>query len=305
VETATSTSCPSCSFEHDDGIETCLRCGVVFAKVRTDWPTRKPTFSASIPTQIESTGPVWKLLAFGLIGAAIAHAVPFLRFILSPLVTLLHEFGHAVVAWLLGCPAIPAFDFVYGGGVTYHRAFQLPLAIIIGVAWTWLGWTFRRNPRTLVVLGLCTAVWLVAVSSDWRREVAISSMGHGGELILAAVLLYMALSGVGWRIPELERPLGAFAAFFVQFQTMQFAWNLRNDDSYLAWYRDGKGGAMMNDLEVVALDLKIWMGLSLDIRQVAGGLLVFSVITLAVSVLLFVFRAQVNAFARSLLLLDS
>jgi len=244
------------------------------------------------------------MLAGGLVAALIAHVLPFVRFVLSPLVTLLHEFGHAVAAWLLGCPAVPAFDFVYGGGVTHHKYFQLPLGILIAVGWAWLAWTFRRNPRTLALIGVCTVAWLVAVSSEWRREVVISAMGHGGELILAGVLLYMALSGVGWRIPEIERPLGAFTAFFVQIQTMQFAWRLRNDADYLAWYREGKGGAMMNDLEVIALDIKIWTGLSLDIEQVAGWLLAFSLIPVAIAILLYVFREPVNAFARSLLLLD-
>ena len=63
METATPTICPACSFEQDDGTETCLRCGVIFSKVRSDWPPRKPTFSASIPERNEPTGHVWKLLA--------------------------------------------------------------------------------------------------------------------------------------------------------------------------------------------------------------------------------------------------
>jgi len=37
---------------------------------------------------------------------------------------------------------------------------------------------------------------------------------------------------------------------------MMFAMRLRSDVDFLAWYREGKGGALMNDLEVVALDLK-------------------------------------------------
>jgi hypothetical protein len=300
--------CPACAFEQDNGTETCGRCGVVFAKVRTGPPARRPSMPTpidlSITDSIDPDRRAWRLLAGGLAAAVVAHALPFVRFLLSPLVTLLHEFGHAVAAWLLGCPAVPAFDFVYGGGVTHHEYFKLPLGILIGGGWAWLLWTFRRNRRTTVLLCVCAAAWLGAISSEWWREVVISSMGHGGELILAGVLLYMALSGVGWRIPEIERPLGAFAAFFVQIQTMQFAWRLRNDADYLAWYREGKGGAMMNDLEVIALDIKIWTGLSLDIEQVAGWLLASSLIPMASAVLLFVFRERVRVFARSLLLLE-
>lgn len=114
----------------------------------------------------------------------------------------------------------------------------------------------------------------------------------------------MVLSGVGWRMPDLERPLGAFAACFVLIQTMLFAWKLRNDDDFLAWYSDGKGGAMMNDLEVIALDIRIRSGSLLDIERVAGWLLLVSPLPAALALLLHVYRKRVNAFARSLLLLD-
>ena len=71
-----------------------------------------------------------------------------------------------------------------------------------------------------------------------------------------------------------------------------------DDDAFLAWYRDGKWGAMMNDLEVMALDVKIWTGLSTSIEQMAGWMLFLCLLTPAVAVLLFVFRDRVGAFAR-------
>lgn len=246
----------------------------------------------------------WKLLAVGLAAALLAHTIPFIQFILSPLVTLFHEFGHAAAAWVLGCPAIPAFDFVYGGGITQHQSFQLPLALFIAAGWAWLGWTFRRNPKSLAVIGLLAVVWLIAVSSEWRRELVIASMGHLGEVLLAGTLLFMALAGVGWRIREIERPLGAFAAFFVQLQTLRFAWRLRHDAAYLAEYAEGKGGALMSDLEVIALDIKIWTGVSLDIPQVAGWLMFAALAVPAAAILLYVFRQRVRELATSLLLVE-
>ncbi len=94
------------------------------------------------------------------------------------------------------------------------------------------------------------------------------------------MLLDKALTGRGWRNPAVERPLGAFVAFFVQIHSMHFAWKLVNDPAFLAWYREGKGGAVMNDLEVVALDLQIWLGLAPQIEGVAKALMVFSVVPL-------------------------
>lgn len=301
METATSILCPICAFEQAEGSGTCARCGVVIAKARVVARPQPGIPAVDVaPRDAGARG----ILVGGLIAALIAHAIPFLQFILSPLVTLLHEFGHAATAWLLGCPAIPAFDFAYGGGITQHHDFQLPLGVLIGAGWAWLGWTFRRNPRTLAGLGLCAGVWLVAVSSEWRRELVIASMGHVGELILAGVLLSMALAGAGWRIPEIERPLGAFAAFFVQLQTLRFAWRLRHDDVFLADYVAGKGGAMMNDLEVIALDVKTWTGVSTDIREVAGLLVFLALVVPSAAILLYVFRRHVRDAWRSLLVLD-
>jgi membrane protein CcdC involved in cytochrome C biogenesis len=293
--------CPICAFEQNDA-DTCARCGVVFAKARAAIPSAPR--SPAVEENPREAGP-WRLLAAGLIAALIAHAIPFIQFILTPLVTLFHEFGHAAAAWLLGCPAIPAFDFVYGGGITQHQSFQLPLAIFIAAGWGWLGWTFRRNPRTLAVLGVCAGAWLLAVSSEWRRELVIASMGHLGELMLAGSLLYMALAGVGWRIREIERPLGAFAASFVLIQTARFAWRLRHDAAYLAEYREGKGGSLMSDLEVVALDIKIWTGVSMEIPEVAGWLFFFALLVPAAAILLYVYRGPVRDFARSLLVLST
>lgn len=301
METASSILCPLCAFEQDGRGESCARCGVVIAKARVGAPPVR-----GIPTMdiaLRDAG-AWKLLLGGLVAAVIAHSIPFVRFILSPLVTLFHECGHAATAWLLGCPAIPAFDFAYGGGITQHHDCQLPLALLIGAGWGRLGWTFRRNPKTLAVIGLCAGAWLVAVSSEWRRELVISSMGHLGELILAGVLLSMALAGVGWRFPEFERPLGAFAAFFVQMETLRFAWRLRHDAAFLAEYGEGKGGAMMNDLEAIALDVKIWTGVSTDVRQVAGWLVFLALVAPVAAILLHVYRRRVHDFVRSLIALD-
>jgi hypothetical protein len=148
-------------------------------------------------------------------------------------------------------------------------------------------------------------VWLIFVSAEWRRELLVASAGHAFEFILAGILFYKALSGSGWKNPDVERPLGAFVAFFVLIHSMHFALKLRNDPSFLAWYREGKGGALMNDLEQVALDLHIHLNLRPGIEGVAGMLLLFSLIPLAAALLWHFQRARCHDVVRTLVAFES
>jgi hypothetical protein len=234
-----------------------------------------------------------KIIAFGLTAAIIAYAIPLTRMMFSAIITLFHEFGHAVVGWLMGMPSIPAFDFTYGGGITPHGAFHISIALAVAAAFGYSIWLFRDNRRLTILLGAGALVWLIFVTADWRREFIFSAGGHLGECILAGILFYMALAGVGWRSPDIERPLGAFVAFFVQINMIFFCRRLMTDPDFLDWYKQGKGGALMNDLESIALDLHIHTRFNPGIEGVARMLLLFSFVPLIVAVLLYL-RPQLN-----------
>lgn len=220
----------------------------------------------------------WRILGIGLAAAIVVYAIPFTRFVFSAIVTLFHELGHAVAGWLLGHPSLPAFDFVYGGGFTHMGQFRLSIATAIALGFGYLIWLFREDRRRVIIIAVLFGLWLVFVTREWRRETLFASAGHLSELVLAGIFFYRALTGSGWKSPEVERPLGAFVAFFVQIHSALFASRLINDAGYLAWYREGKGGALMNDLEVIALNLQIYLGLNPQIIGVARVLLLLSIV---------------------------
>lgn len=300
--------CPKCSFRSVSEVE-CPRCGIIYDR----WQPRTPAFENPLPLPVDpdrvENGTIGsseiRILAAGAVLAVLAYAFPLTRFILSAMVTLFHEFGHAVAGWLLGHPSLPAFDFVYGGGFTHQGQFRPLIAAAIGGGLAWLVWHFRQNRKGAALFALVLVIWLIAVSASWRRELVIAAAGHAFEFILAGILFYQALSGVGWRHPEVERPLGAFVAFFVQIHSMLFAWRLIRDPEFLAWYREGKGGALMNDLEVVALDLTIRFGLEPGIEGVAKMLLVFSLVPIGVGIAWFLQRARWHELLRSLRTIES
>lgn len=307
-------ACPKCGFEEEENARECSRCGIVFGKLGHASPaaSRHPlpasrgdgSQSSEIPNGRLGRAEL-KILGIGLVAAIVVSAIPFTRFVFSAIITLFHELGHAVMGWILGMPAIPAFDFTYGGGITPHTRFQFMLALLIAAAIGYAMWLFRQNRKSLILIGALFLVWLFFVSADWRREFAFGAAGHLSEFILAGILFYQALSGVGWRMPEIERPLGAFVAFFVQINSMQFAWRLMHDPDFLAWYREGKGGMLMNDLEGIALDLHIHTPFNPGIIGVARLLLVFSFVPIGVALLWYFQRSRWHRMLRALRTADA
>lgn len=300
-------TCPKCGFEQPDGSTDCLRCGIVFRKVQQIAATRPSRVPVSVPADDRVVdgrigASELRILGIGLVAAILVYAFPLTRMIFSALVTLLHELGHAVVGWLLGIPSIPAFDLTYGGGFTHMGEFHLSIAITVAACFAYLAWLFRESRKALAIIGIVFLVWLFFVTKEWRRETAIAAAGHAAEFVLAGILFYQALAGVGWRNPDLERPLGAFAAFFVQIHSMLFARRLTNDADFLTAYRDGKdgGGALMNDLEVVALNIQIYMGKAPEIAGVARALLWFSFIPIAVALVWHFKRSRWHRALRAL-----
>jgi hypothetical protein len=304
--------CPKCGGDNEAATVECAYCGVVLAKA-TRSGVRVPRVPRIEPyaDELERIGDgrigpsELKVMGFGLAAAIVVYALPFTRFVFSALVTLFHELGHAVAGWLFGYPSLPAFDFVYGGGITHMGNFQKAIAFAVAGGFFYAAYMFRENKKSMAIVGVLFLCWLFIVTKEWRREIVFASAGHLSEFILAGIMFYKALAGVGWKNPAFERPLGAFIAFFVQIHSTLFAWRLTHDAGYLAWYREGKGGAMMNDLEVVALDLHIWLNKTPGIEGVAKWLLVFSVLPTVVALVWYFERARWHRVLRALRTVDA
>jgi len=241
-----------------------------------------------------------RVLGIGFAIAVIAYAIPLTRFLLHPIITLVHELGHAVAGWILGYPSIPSFDFVYGGGITPHGRFQLAIALVVAGGFGYGMYLFRENRRTVALIGGCFLIWLFFVTSEWRRLLVVSAAGHASESIFAGIFLYMALAGIGWRIPELERPLGAFIAFFIQFNMIYFCLDLMHDQDVLEVYKQGKGGMLMHDIDSISADLIIHTPWHPSIQALARLLLLLSFAPLTIAVVLYFRRASWSRVITSL-----
>jgi hypothetical protein len=191
-----------------------------------------------------------RALIVGGVLALVVFLVPFLRFVFHTLITLVHELGHTLVAWAFGIPALPAFDFVYGGGVTLHQGRSTGLTLLIYLALAALAYRVRENRGYLIALAVWVCAYTLVAFTPLHEAIEIA-MGHGSELIFAGIFLYRALTGDACRVPG-ERPLYAFCALFILLSDAAFALSLLTSAASVADYEEAKGGGHWMDFSRLA-----------------------------------------------------
>jgi hypothetical protein len=225
-----------------------------------------------------------------LIGGALALVVsliPFLNFVFSYLVTLIHEFGHCITGWVFGYPSIPAFDFMHGGGVTVHQNRHPGVLAILYFVFGFAIYYLRRNRAAVILLVAVTAGYtLVAFTS--LHEILQLFMGHGTELIFAGLFLYRALSGEKIKVWG-ERPLYAFAGFFILFSDIRFAFELLTSHEKRVEYELAKGGGAWMDFSQIAES-----HLGTELTVVAGFFLLCCVLSPLLCLAAFRYRDRIR-----------
>jgi len=271
-------TCPMCGFPQPMSESCCLKCGLVFAKYRRRQDVEVTPNGAPFDAPLAQSDaelaedhlfvtpplgtPGWLAIGGGALLALVVLLLPRLDFIFQVFVTLTHELGHALTGWLFGYPSLPAFDFMYGGGVTLHQQRALPLVFVVLALFAAAALVYRRNRRTLAIL--TAGALLYALFAFTRvHEVLNLFMGHGTELIIAGIFLYRGVSGFAVVHPA-ERPLYAFLGFFVLFSDLRFAWRLLTDPVHRYLYEEAKGGGHWMDFSRIAEEY--W---HVDLRVVA------------------------------------
>jgi hypothetical protein len=240
--------CPRCLLVQPDGQPYCIQCAMPF-----------PGRMEVIPDEELPVGPIavsragWRAVAIGAGVALPVVALPFfglLMLLLHPLLTIVHELGHTAFAWLFGYPTIPAFDFVYGGGIAISTGRQTGLLILIYVIFAGLFYYYRANRLTLGVLGGLVVLHALFAFTRWH-ELPILFMGHGVELTFCTIFLYRAISGTSL-VHEFERPIYGFLGFFIQFYDVKFAFQLMTSREHQQLYGDAKGGGHWMDFSRIS-----------------------------------------------------
>jgi hypothetical protein len=186
--------CPKCKFEHESQTTECLRCGIVFrkfvpqgevAEIEPLTAEEEATLQTRQEDRQELVFRVFGLPAALLLARGAVYLAPGAVRMLSMWV---HEFGHAVAAWLCGFSAMPGpwFTSVDPDRSRATTAFFVGLIGVGGFRawqksrWFWIG----VSAAVLIVLLVCT----VGLYSDQAQQLIIFG-GDAGCFVLGSVLM--------------------------------------------------------------------------------------------------------------------
>ena len=258
--------CPSCDYTQNEAFLECPACGVIVAKAVARqsglYDPNQRTRSSTRADEERAPGAnlssaAWRALRLGGATALVVFAIPLSRFVFSYLIILIHELGHSLTSWLFGYPAIPTFDFLYGGGVSIQWQRSPALLGLVVVALGAMLWFFRRERRRLMITGTIVALFVIAAATA-IHELLIVVMGHGAELLAVTVFYYRAFTGRRTR-DALERMLYAACAVFVNLAVFVFGYRLMSSFLFQRQYEQAKGGGHWMDFSRLSDEL----GLSL------------------------------------------
>lgn len=261
------------------------------AAVSGEYPLNAANFEDEVPVPepnyLDQKG--WISLGLGLAIALVAYFIPLIHHTFATFMTLVHEMGHTIVNWLFGYPAFPAFDLMYGGGITINvgRNWAIVAAIYAGLGY--LVYVYRRNALTVFFLGCLMLLHLVFSLTDAHR-VLVLFMGHGTELIIAVLFLYRAMSGSAV-VHSVERPLYAGIGLWIFLYDTTFAFKLFSSHMARMYYEDAKGGGHWMDFSRIAEDF-----LHVSLSGVALFFLVCCLAVIPLALLCFRYREYIQAF---------
>ena len=287
-------ACPRCGFDPEAETPECPRCGVVFAKAQRARAAYRGGAERRLSTLDAEAR---RALIVGAVLALLVLALPFLRFVFSYLTILVHELGHAAFAWLFGYPALPSFDFYYGGGFTSYETRKILLLGLVFSGWIAALYVYRNHRPGLVAIGSLAGLYALFALTPLHEQL-IGFMGHGTELVFAGIFFYRALSGSAVKVP-VERPLYAFLAFFIVAGDARFALGLVRSPLERQLYADAKGGGDWMDFSLLA------RGFGLELTTVAGLFFILTVMVLPLTWLIFRRREFLGAAIRRVFLPQS
>lgn len=210
----------------------------------------------------------WGYLALGLATAPIFAWTPVLQSMGWFLASLVHEMGHAALAWTCGMPAIPAISPA-GHAAAVHGEQSTVLALLVLAGALCAAWKLLEGSVRVVAIAF-VAIVQPTLAFTGVRELAFLLAGHAGELAFATLCLWKALDG-GFTSSRLERALYGTLGWFLVGRNVLLCAGLVTSPSARAHYASNGSFGLTNDYIRAAEDLLGWRLESLALLMLAAS----------------------------------
>jgi len=210
----------------------------------------------------------WGYLALGLATAPVFAWTPILQYMGWFLASLVHEMGHAALAWTCGMPAIPAISPA-GHAAAVHGEQSTVLAILVLAGVLCAAWKLLEGSARIVAMTVL-AVVQPALAFTGAKELAFLLAGHAGELAFATLCLWKALDG-GFTSSKLERALYGTVGWYLVGRNVFLCVGLMTSPGARAHYASNGSFGLTNDYIRAAEDVLDWRLESLALLMLAAS----------------------------------
>lgn len=192
-----------------------------------------------------------------------------------------HEIGHTVASWSYGQPAVPAFNFVDGGGVSMplmDRSLVLQgMIYFAAIAAAWLCWKEGFYAGLISIAALLLAH--VPFAFGDRYLDVVSYMGHGGAVLVGCFCIWRAVTNLTEKSHgAVERYLNMTFGLFAVMDNLSMSYILMTNDIARTVYEAGIGGHITNDFSAIA------MRTNTNVEHVAAFSLAFTATASAITI---------------------
>jgi hypothetical protein len=220
----------------------------------------------------------WFYFGIGLVTAPVFALTPMLGYMGWFLASLVHEMGHAAIAWFFGMPAIPAIS-MDGHAAAVHSEQQVMLALLVSAGLALAAWRWLAGPWRWVGVALALVLHPLLAFTG-AKDLLHLLAGHGAEMVFATLCLWKALDG-GFTSSRLERALYGTVGWYLVGKNAFLCFGLLTSSAARAAYDENGSFGFTNDYLRVAHEV---VGCRLE--TVAALMLILAVAVVPASIVL-------------------
>ena len=223
--------------------------------------------------------PPWVFyLVLGIILSPILSITPRLKFIGWIFTSIIHEGGHTIYSLFVGCPAFPRISLL-GDAATEHQQQFFFMCVLIFCCVGYGLYKIWEYPFWRYVLIVLLAFYPFLVFNIHLKGLGHNFSGHLGELLVAGIFLWRAITGMSTG-GEIDRAAYGAMGWYLIIHNVYLCFGIAYIPSVSTWYSNNGSYGLVNDYIRAAESMEV------DIKVVALSMMVVSIVVAPIAITL-------------------